>query len=118
MGFSVEQVAALAYLKLSEEEKSAFEAQFRDILNYVDQLQNVPMSAEEAHAMSAFHVQKAFYEQLKMPFSSKLRDENKEMPEWEKLKLSNEEALANAPKKSGLPQELLFEVPSIIDREV
>lgn len=111
----MEKVAALAYLKLSSEELKSFEKQFKEILAYVDQIQEVPMSAEEAKSMGAFHIQTAFYKQMGLSSLESFR-EDQSNDEGQKLLLSNEEALQNASKKSGLPQELLFEVPSIIER--
>ncbi len=115
MSFSVEKVAALAYLKLSADEKKAFEEQFKNILGYVDQLQKIAMSSEEAKAMGAFHVQEKFYEKFNMSFLQNLREEDAN-EELDSLILTNEEATKNAPKADGLPGELLYEVPSIIDR--
>lgn len=115
MEFSVEKVASLAYLKLSDDEKAKFEAHFEKIMNYVDQVKEVPMTAEEAKSMGAFHVQASFYKELDLNYRDVLRaDETNE--DTEKLRLDNAEALKNAPQKTGLPNELLFEVPSIIDR--
>lgn len=115
MDFSVEKIASLAYLKLSEEEKKTFEKQFQDILKYVDQLKEVPMTEREAQEMNAFHIQKAFYEQFGLDPLFSLRDETQD-EDFSGLKLTNDEALKNAPKVSGLPEQLLYEVPSIIER--
>lgn len=115
MDFSVDKVAALAYLRLTDAEKKAFQAQFENILKYVDQLQQVPMTAEEGNQMGAFHVSLAFYEALKIDPSANLRNED-ESNETEKLIFTNEEALKNAPQTGGIPGELLYEVPSIIER--
>jgi len=111
----VEKVAALAYLNLSEEEKKGFEREFQEILNYVDQIQSVPMSSEQAKEMGAFHVQTAFYNLLTLDPELQLRDDSGKDEYLEGLRLSNEEAVSNAPKASGLPNELLYEVPSIIE---
>jgi Asp-tRNA(Asn)/Glu-tRNA(Gln) amidotransferase C subunit len=116
MSFSVEKVAELAYLKLSPSEREAFAKQFKDILGYVDQLQKVSMTASEAKSMGAFHIQTAFYEELKLEPSLALRNGSDQGQEVEGLVLSNEEATKNAPKSSGLPGQQLFEVPSIIER--
>lgn len=115
MDFSVDKVAELAYLELTDSERQEFEAQFKEILQYVDQLQEVKMTDDEAKAMGAFHVQTEFYRRLGQNFSENLRYQNKDQETFENLKLSNEEALRNAPKSGGLPGELLFEVPSIIE---
>ncbi len=114
--FSVDKVAKLAYLELTPSEKVAFEKQFTSILNYVDQLQKVPMSADEAKKMGAFHISTAFIESLGLDPQFSLRDETAES-ETQRLRLSNEEALKNSPKSSGIPGEMLFEVPSIIERD-
>jgi len=115
MSFSVDKVADLAYLKLSDSERLTFEKQFPEILKYVDQLQSVSMSLEEAKSMGAFHVSLAFYESLKLDSSQSLRDED-ESEAIRSLILTNDEALRNAPKSGGIPGELLYEVPSIIER--
>lgn len=115
MDISVEKIANLAYLKLSETERATFQKQFGDILKYVEQLQSVPMTAEEAKSMGAFHISLAFYKYLGIDPTVTIRDEA-QFEEVKRLTLSNEEALKNAPKSSGLPGELLFEVPSIIER--
>lgn len=116
MSFSIEKVAALAYLKLSTDEKKAFESQFPHILEYVNQLQAIPMTAEQAKAMGAFHIQNKFYEVLQLDSLSNLRDEQIPSGELDRLCLSNTEATINAPKSGGLPGESLYEVPSIIER--
>jgi len=115
MSFSVDKVAALAYLKLSEAEKKTFEAQFKDILGYVDQLQKIPMTADEAKSMGAFHIQQKFYEILGLNFASTLREDSSDT-DAESLLFTNADATRSAPKADGLPGELLYEVPSIIDR--
>jgi len=114
-GFSVDKIAALAYLELKPQEKADFQKQFDAILEYVNQLQELEMKPEEAKKMGAFHITTAFYEALKLDPRLKLRDENKES-EVSKLNLTNEEAMKNAPRTSGIPGELLYEVPSIIER--
>lgn len=116
MSFSIEKVAALAYLKLSDQEKKVFESQFPHILEYVNQLQAVPMTPEQGKSMGAFHVQNKFYEVLKLDTLNNLRDESQESSELKSLCLTNAEATAGAPRCSGLPGEALFEVPSIIER--
>ena len=115
MKMSVDKIAALAYLKLSDEEKQIFEKQFERILKYVDQLQEVPMTADEAKAMGAFHAQTAFYKELGLHTDETLRDEDK-FEEVNSLNLSNEEATNNSPRSGGLPGEILYEVPTIIER--
>lgn len=116
MSVSIEKIASLAYLELSEGEKAAFQKQIDDILHYVNQLEKVPMSPEESQAMGAYHVLTAFHKQFKWTTDESLRNDNESL-ETQKLNLSNAEALQNAPSSSGLPGELLFEVPSIIERE-
>jgi Asp-tRNA(Asn)/Glu-tRNA(Gln) amidotransferase C subunit len=117
VSFDVEKIAVLSYLSLKEEEKNRFRQQFAEILGYVDQLQKLPMTAEEASAMGAFHVQSAFYELLKLDPLEKLRasTDGVEDEDLKSLQLTNEEATKNAPKASGLPNELLFEVPAIME---
>lgn len=115
MDVSVEKIANLAYLKLSDVERSTFEKQFVDILKYVEQLQKVPMSPSEAKEMGAFHVSMAFYKALGLDPSVALREDGSDS-EVNTLTLTNEEALKGSPKSSGLPGELLYEVPSIIER--
>lgn len=116
MDVSVEKIAALAYLKLTDEEKPQFQKQFEDILSYFNELGKVPMSKEESASMEAFHVQSAFYESLGLETSVTLR-EDLDPREAKRLILTNEEALENAPQSSGIPGELLFEVPSIIEKK-
>ena len=115
MEISVEKIASLAYLKLSEQEQKDFQKKFNDVLHYVDKLQEVPMSPDEAKEMGAYHVLTAFYKELGLDPADSLRDENNS-EEVEKLNLKNEEALKNSPRSGGLPGELLYEVPSIIER--
>jgi Asp-tRNA(Asn)/Glu-tRNA(Gln) amidotransferase C subunit len=115
MSISVDKISSLAYLQLTEKERESFQSQFKDILQYVDQLQKVPMTAEEAKEMGAFHISSAFYKELGLKPSLTLRDED-QSEEVNSLTLSNEEALRNAPQTGGIPGELLFEVPSIIER--
>lgn len=115
MKLDLEQVSRLAYLSLTESEKARFEKQLEEILNFVDQLQQVPMTAEETKKMGQFHVQTAFYESLKLDPLEKLRPDSEQSEELQSLVLTNEEATQNAPKASGLPNELLYEVPSIME---
>lgn len=115
--FDVSKIAGLAYLKLSPEEQKNFSKQFTEILDYVNQIQSVPMSAEEAKAMGAFHVQSAFYEMLDLDSLESLREDDASDEALQSLVLNNAEALQNAPASSGLPNELLFEVPSILSKE-
>lgn len=115
VGFSAEKIAKLAYLELSETEKKDFQKQFEAILSYVNKLQNVPMTADEAKKMGEFHITTAFFDLLKLDPSLSLRsDQNDSVAA--KINLTNEEALKNAPKTGGIPGELLYEVPSIIER--
>jgi Asp-tRNA(Asn)/Glu-tRNA(Gln) amidotransferase C subunit len=115
MSISVDKIAALAYLKLSESEKSRFQDQFDGVLNYVKALDEVKMSAEEAKGMANFHILSAFYSQLGIDPIQSLRDENGDQS-VNNLNLTNQEALQNAPTSSGLPDALMYEVPSIIER--
>ena len=115
MDFSVDKIASLAYLKLDDEEKNTFQKQFDEIFKYVDQLQEVPMTAEEAKEMGAFHVQTVFYKELGLNTDDTLRDEDK-FKEVNSLILTNSEATSNSHRSEGLPGEILYEVPSIIER--
>lgn len=112
---SVEKVAKLAYLQLSQAEAQSFQSQFDAILGYVGKLNEVSMSEAEAKAMGAFHITSAFYDLLKLDPSTSLRNEN-DSKSVSTLNLTNDEALKNSPKSGGIPGELLFEVPSIIER--
>jgi len=112
---SVDKIASLAYLELTPDQKQRFQTQMESILGYIDQLQKIPLSAEETKKMGAFHVTTAFIDRLGIETLENLRGEASET-EVAKLNLSNDEALRNAPKSSGIPGELLFEVPSIIER--
>lgn len=114
-GFSVEKVANLAYLELSTAEIKTFGEQFQNILKYVGQLNEVAMSPQEAKSMGAFHITSAFYDLMNVDPQTSLRIEESS-GDVEKLNLTNEEALKNAPQTGGIPGELLYEVPSIIER--
>ncbi len=115
MDISVEKIASLAYLELSASQKKTFGSQLSQILDYVQQLNKVPMTPEESKEMGAFHVLTAFMKQLDLKAEPYLRKEDHSV-ECNSLVLSNEEATSNAPKLSGLPGEMLYEVPSIIER--
>ena len=112
---SVDKIASLAYLELSDAEKSAFQTQFDQILTYMNELQKVSMSSAEATQMGAFHISMAFYEALHIDPGSTLRTDD-QFEKVQSLNLTNEEALRSSPKSGGIPGELLYEVPSIIDR--
>jgi aspartyl/glutamyl-tRNA(Asn/Gln) amidotransferase C subunit len=115
MEFPIEKIASLAYLELTEQQKKSFESQLRDIMNYVDQLQKIPMTPEEANQMGAFHVLSAFYQNLQLDPDASLRDEQVS-DETEATIFTNDDAVRGAPKTGGIPGALLFEVPSIIER--
>ena len=112
---SVDKIASLSYLELSPDQKIRFQKQLEAILGYIDQLQKIPLSPDEAKQMGAFHVTTAFIERLKIDTSDSLRDESNDLS-VKGLNLTNDEALQNAPRSGGIPGELLFEVPSIIER--
>lgn len=117
MSLDIEKVASLAYLKLREDQKPVFTENFEKILHYVDQLKAVPMSAEDAKAMGQFHILSAFYKEMGWNFADSIRADDSAAQEGiSDLNLANHEALANAPSSSGLPEGLMFEVPSIIER--
>ncbi len=111
----VEKIASLAYLELGPEQRSKFQAQFDNILEYVGKLDQVKMTPEQTAEMGAFHILSKFYEVMKLDPSITLRTEN-EGQEINQVLTTNEEALASAPKTGGLPGQLLYEVPSIIER--
>lgn len=115
MSISVDKIASLAYLKLSETDKAKFQSQFENILTYVKTLDEIKMSPEEAKAAGNFHILTAFYKELKIDSLQSLRNEA-QSAEVNSLNLTNDEALKNAPASSGLPDALMYEVPSIIER--
>ncbi len=90
--FDVKYVAHLARLALSPEEEKKLGAQLGNIIGFVEQLKSVDVSHVEptAHAVPAVNVTRA--------------DEVKPS-------LPHDEALRNAPKKSGG----LFVVPKIVE---
>ena len=114
MNIDVDKIAALAYLKLSQDEKTRFQTQFEKILHYVEQLNAVSMSKDEAKEMGQFHILSAFFKDKGWTFADSLRSDGKS--EVSALNLTNPEALQNAPASAGLPEGLMFEVPSIIER--
>lgn len=115
MNIDVEKIANLAYLELTETQRKLFQTQFENILKYVGQLDEIKMSSKEAQKMGAYHVLLPFYEMLGIDPSASLRDEGAPS-EVSKLVYTNDEAVGNASKTGGLPGELLYEVPSIIER--
>lgn len=121
MEFPIEKVAELSYLELSEDEKKEFQDNFKEILSYVDHIQSVEIPPNEAAKLGSFHVQTAFYQRLGLSSLQTLRQpaehrSETENSEFESLKLTNETTVKNAPATSGLPGELLFEVPSILSK--
>ncbi|MEZ6055949.1 MAG: Asp-tRNA(Asn)/Glu-tRNA(Gln) amidotransferase subunit GatC [Planctomycetaceae bacterium] len=88
----VRKVAGLARLELSEDEVASFSQQLGKILDYVNQLSDVPTDGVQpmAHAIEVMDV---FREDIPQP------------------SLSREAALANAPKQDGR----YFVVPAILD---
>lgn len=89
----VNKIAKLAYLTVSQNEVEAVKNKLNSILEYVKHLQSVDVS--NVAAMSHVHV------------STNVLREDKVEPS-----LSNEEALKNAPDKSGR----FIRVPLIIDQ--
>jgi aspartyl-tRNA(Asn)/glutamyl-tRNA(Gln) amidotransferase subunit C len=89
---NVKYVAHLARLNLSPEEEKKFEAQLRQILGYVEKLNQLDVSRVEptAHAVPLVNVTR----------TDEIRPS-----------LSNEEALRNAPAKANG----LFIVPKIVE---
>ena len=90
--FDIKYVANLARIKLSSDQESRLGAQLDDILGYVKKLEQLDINDVEpmAHAVPLYNVMRA--------------DEIQPS-------LTNEEALANAPKKGNG----LFGVPKIVE---
>jgi len=88
----VRQVAHLARIKLSESEVEQFSEQLSDILTYVDQLNELDTSEVE-------------------PTTHPLRLSNVFRADEVGESLSNEAALANAPRKHGE----FFAVPKVLE---
>ncbi|NOX97882.1 MAG: Asp-tRNA(Asn)/Glu-tRNA(Gln) amidotransferase subunit GatC [Nitrospirae bacterium] len=88
----VKQVARLARLRLTEEEKEKFGKQLNQILAYVEKLNELNIENVEPTS----HV---------VPLTNVLRKDEV------KPSLSEEEALANAPERKGK----YFKVPKIIE---
>lgn len=88
----VEQVAQLARLGLTNEEKTLFRKQLGEVLRYIDKLKEVDVSAVEAsaHAVPMFNVMR--------------EDETQ-------ASFTAEEALRNAPRQANN----LFIVPKVIE---
>lgn len=90
--FDVKYVAHLARLALTPEEENALGAQLGNIIGFVEQLKSVDVSQVEptAHAVPTVNVMR---------------------PDEVQPSLPHDEALRNAPKKSGG----LFVVPLIVE---
>ena len=90
--FDIKYVANLARIKLSSDQESRLGAQLGDILGYVKKLEQLDINNVEpmAHAVPLYNVMRT--------------DEIQPS-------LTNEEALANAPKKGNS----LFVVPKIVE---
>jgi aspartyl-tRNA(Asn)/glutamyl-tRNA(Gln) amidotransferase subunit C len=88
----VSHIAELSRLKLTEEEKKKFQHQLNNILVYVDQLNEIDTGSVE-------------------PTSHILRVENVFRDDIIESSISVDEALANAPGRSGN----FYKVPQIID---
>jgi aspartyl-tRNA(Asn)/glutamyl-tRNA(Gln) amidotransferase subunit C len=87
----VERVAALAHLDFSAEEKAKLTAELNTILTYMDQLNQLDTSSVEPLAQ-VVQLQNVVREDLLVPG------------------ISREEALKNAPAKTGA----FFKVPKVI----
>jgi aspartyl-tRNA(Asn)/glutamyl-tRNA(Gln) amidotransferase subunit C len=87
----VEQVAALAHLEFSDEEKRKLTAQLNTILTYMDQLNQLDTRRVEPLAQ-VVQLQNVFREDIPIPG------------------ISREEALKNAPAKT----EAFFKVPKVL----
>ena len=88
----VEHVAMLARLELSDEEKRAMTAQLRDVLHYVEKLDELDTAAVEPTA----HI---------LPVRNVLRADEL------RASLDPDEVLVNAPKRTGA----LFQVPRVVE---
>jgi aspartyl-tRNA(Asn)/glutamyl-tRNA(Gln) amidotransferase subunit C len=88
----VEHVAMLARLELSDDEKRAMTAQLRDVLRYVEKLNELDTAGVEPTA----HI---------LPVRNVLR------PDALRPSLDADDVLLNAPKRTGT----LFQVPRIIE---
>lgn len=90
--FDIKYVAHLARLKLTVEEEQQLGAQLGNILGYIEKLKEVDVTGVEptAHAF---------------PMTNVFR------PDEVRPGLSNEDALRNAPKRTGG----LFVVPKVVD---
>ena len=82
MDIDIDQVAALARLELTSQEKEALSEQLRSILAHVDQLSNVDTAGVEATRHP-------------IPLATPLRDD------VVGVHLSHEESLSNAPESDG-----------------
>lgn len=91
---TVEHIALLARLELSEEEKARFEKQLSAILGYVEKLREVPLAGVEplVHPMDLANV---------------FREDEPRAP------LPKADVLANAPA----PEAPFFKVPKVIEAE-
>lgn len=91
---TVEHIALLARLELSEEEKARFEKQLSAILGYVEKLGQVPLLGVEplVHPMDLANV---------------FREDEPRAP------LPKADVLANAPA----PEDPFFKVPKVIEAE-
>lgn len=90
--FDINYVAELARIELTGDEKSRLGAQLGDILKYVDQLKEVNVDGVDptAHSVTLVNVTRP--------------DETRES-------LPQDEALRNAPRRTGA----LFQVPKIVE---
>jgi aspartyl-tRNA(Asn)/glutamyl-tRNA(Gln) amidotransferase subunit C len=88
----VEHVAVLARLELSDEEKRAMTAQLRDVLRYVEKLNELDTARIEPTA----HI---------LPVRNVLR------PDELRPSLDPDDVLVNAPKRTGT----LFQVPRVVE---
>ncbi|MDA8431604.1 MAG: Asp-tRNA(Asn)/Glu-tRNA(Gln) amidotransferase subunit GatC, partial [Nitrospiraceae bacterium] len=92
MKISIDHIASLARLSVSEEEKSLFGAQLESILSYMDKLNELDTSAVD-------------------PTSHVLEISNVTREDVTAQSLDREDALANAPDKT----EKFYRVPKIIE---
>ena len=92
MNISIEHLARLARLSLSEKEKEKFSGQIKNILNYVDKLDELDISAVE-------------------PTSHVISISNVDREDVPRASLERENALTNAPDRT----DKFYRVPKIIE---
>lgn len=89
----VERIAALAKLKFSDKEKQKLQKDMNQVLGYIDQLSELDLKDVE-------------------PLENINETENVMRPDVPEKWLTTEEALKNAPAKTGK----FFKVPKVLDK--